>query len=341
MGLGTGADISSARRWISLAVSGCYSAFVWLLQCFFLFFLQCFVWCFQCCSPCYSVFLVFTVFFFWWLQCFFLSVTVMRRSARVLIFLVLVVGSFLLFLVVTVFCLVVTVFFVCYSDVGLGTGADISSARRWISFAASGWYSVLSGCYRVLLSVTVTRRSAREMTFLVLIVGSLLLFLVFTVFFWLLQCFFLSVTVMRGSARELIFLVLVVGSLSVLLTYHLTWRLPQRDHGTLRIRFDGRLEIFRSVVVPASPYGEDKREGIQAPPYGEDNRHGLQAPPFGEDTHQGLEVTDLETPGGGRHKQRQTRQREPPAELLRKVRQVSDNLYRLSRNTWGRVHQLT
>ena len=228
-------------------------------------------------------------------------------------------------------------FSVCYSDAALGTGADISSTRRWIFLAVSGCYRVLSGGYSVFLSVTVTRRSARELTFLVLIVGSFLLFLVFTVFFCLLQCFFLSVTVMRGSARELIFLVLVVGSLSVLLTYYLTWRLPQRDHGTLRIRFDGRLEIFRSVVVPAPPYGEDEREGIEATPYG----HGLQAPPFGEDTHQGLEVTDLETPGGGRHKQRQARQREPPAELLRKVRQVSDNLYRLSRNTWGRVHQLT
>ena len=168
-----------------------------------------------------------------------------------------------------------SVLFACCSDAGLATGANISSARRWISLSVSGCYSVFSGCYSV----------------------------------------FLFVTVMRRSARELMFLVLVVGSLSVLLTYHLTWRLPQRDHGTLRIRFDGRLEIFRSVVVPAPPngkdkrevieappYGEDKREGIEAPSYGGNNHQGLQAPPYGEDTHQGLEGADLETPGGGRHK---------------------------------------
>ena len=95
---------------------------------------------------------------------------------------------------------------------------------------------------------------------------------------------------MRRSARELIFLVLVVGSLSVLLTYHLTWILPQRDHGTLRIRFDGRLEIFRSVVVPAPPCGEDKREGIQGPPNGEDKREGIEAPSYGEDKHHGLQA---------------------------------------------------
>ena len=82
--------------------------------------------------------------------------------------------------------------------------------------------------------------------------------------------------------------------------------------------------------MEAPPYGEDEREGMEAPSYGEDTHHGLQAPPIDEDTHQGLEDTDLKKPGGGRKKQRQPRQREPLAELLQKVKQVSYNLYTLS-----------
>ena len=46
------------------------------------------------------------------------------------------------------------------------------------------------------------------------------------------------------------------------------------------------------------------------------------------DTHQGLEGTNLEIPGGGRQKQRQSRQREPPDELLQKVNQVWHNFYK-------------
>ena len=66
------------------------------------------------------------------------------------------------FLSVTVLFLAATVVFLsqrffgllqcfplCYSDAGLGTGADISSARRWISLAVTGCYSVFSGGYNV------------------------------------------------------------------------------------------------------------------------------------------------------------------------------------------------
>ena len=184
----------------------------------------------------------------------------MWGSARDLIFLVLVVGSLLLFVVVTVFCLVDSVISVCYSDAGLATGAYIASTRRWISPAVCGCYSVLSGCYSVLSACYSDAALGTEAD-----ISSACRWICLAMcgcYSVLSGCYsvFLSVTVMRASARELIFLVLVVGSLSVLLTYHLTWRLPQKDHGTLRIRFDGRLEIFRSVVVPAPPYGEDKRE---------------------------------------------------------------------------------
>ena len=37
----------------------------------------------------------------------------------------------------------------CYSDAAIGTGADISSARRLISLAVSGCYSIFSGSYNV------------------------------------------------------------------------------------------------------------------------------------------------------------------------------------------------
>ena len=58
--------------------------------------------CYSVLSGCYSVSGCFSVF---------LAATVMRGSAQELIFLVLVVGFLLLFVVVTVLCLVVTVFF--------------------------------------------------------------------------------------------------------------------------------------------------------------------------------------------------------------------------------------
>ena len=156
--------------------SSCYSAFFWRLQCFSvmrglareLIFLVLVVG-----SLC--LFLVVTV-FSWWLQCFLqlllcfsvcYSDVALGTGADIVI--VLVVGSLLLFPAVTVhFCLLQcffwllpwisshSVFFwllqcfpLCYSDAGLGTGADISSARRWISLAVTGCYSVFSGGYNV------------------------------------------------------------------------------------------------------------------------------------------------------------------------------------------------
>ena len=108
--------------------------------------------------------------FFCWLQCVF--------------------GCYSVFLSATEFSLFVTMFFWVYnSDAELCTGADISSASRRIYLAVCGCYGVLVVTVFSLF-VTVMRASARELIFLVLVAGSLFLFLVVTVFYLAVTVFF-------------------------------------------------------------------------------------------------------------------------------------------------------